>query len=93
MNAEQKAAFDEVRNALTSGVSTRIFLDGPGNAHDQGGRTFHSRFKAPLELTEDMMLNIKRGSNLAELIARTKVIVWDEALLEALDRTLKDIMV
>jgi ATP-dependent DNA helicase PIF1 len=61
------------------------------------GRTFHSRFKAPIEIIEDSSLNISYQSNLAELIRRAKLIVWDEATmnnrfpLEALDRFLRDI--
>ena len=61
------------------------------------GRTFHSRFKAPLDLDETSSLNIPLQSDLAELIRRAKLIVWDEApmnhrfLLEALDRSLRKI--
>lgn len=43
------------------------------------GRTFHSRFKAPLTVTETSTLSISKQSNLTELIRRTKLIVWDEA--------------
>jgi ATP-dependent DNA helicase PIF1 len=43
------------------------------------GRTFHSRFKASLEPTEGYMLRITAQSALAELLRRTKLIVWDEA--------------
>ena len=63
-----------------------------------GGRTFHSRFKAPLQLTATSTCNVPVQSPLADLIRRARVIVWDEApmahrhLLEALDRTLRDIM-
>jgi ATP-dependent DNA helicase PIF1 len=45
------------------------------------GRTFLSRFKAPIEITEDSSLNISHQSNLAELIRRAKLIVWDEATM------------
>ena len=61
------------------------------------GRTFHSRFKAPLNPSQDSVLAINSQSNLAELIRLSKIIVVDEApmlhryLLEALDRTLRDI--
>ena len=63
-----------------------------------GGRTFHSRFKAPLQLTATSTCNVPVQSPLADLIRRAQLIVWDEApmahrhLLEALDRTLRDIM-
>ncbi|XP_042009044.1 uncharacterized protein LOC121757585 [Salvia splendens] len=45
----------------------------------------------------DSMCNIKQGTDLAELIIRSKLIIWDEApmihkhCIEAVDRTLRDI--
>ena len=64
----------------------------------EGGRTFHSRMRAPLQLSDVSVLDISVQSRLAQLIQRTTLIVWDEApmahrfLLEALDRSLRDIM-
>ena len=63
----------------------------------QLGRTFHSRFKAPLNPQQDSYLSISVQSSLADLIRRAKVIVMDEApmlhryQLEALDRSLQDL--
>ena len=63
----------------------------------QLGRTFHSRFKAPLSITSESVCNIDAQSTLAQLIRMSRLIVWDEApmshrfQLEALDRTLRDI--
>ena len=62
------------------------------------GRTFHSRFKAPLSPTEDSMCCIDARSTLADLIRMAKLIVIDEAcmlhkhLFEALNRSLQDLM-
>ena len=62
------------------------------------GRTFHSRFKAPLTITSESVCNIDNQSTLAQLIRMSKIIVWDEApmshrfQMEALDRTLRDLM-
>ena len=62
------------------------------------GRTFHSRFKAPLRPDATSVLNITAQSDLAKLIRMTRLIVMDEAPmahryhLEALDRTLRDLM-
>ena len=62
------------------------------------GRTFHSRMKAPLTPTEDSTLAISGQSTLAKLIRMSKLLLIDEAtmldryMLEALDRSLKDIM-
>ena len=62
------------------------------------GRTFHSRMKAPLTPTEDSTLHISAQSALAQLISRSRLLLIDEATmlhrfhLEALDRTLRDLL-
>ncbi|XP_028782636.1 uncharacterized protein LOC114738734 [Neltuma alba] len=62
------------------------------------GRTAHSRFAIPIQITEYSLCSIKHNSALAKLIQCTKLIIWDEApmvqrhCIEAFDRTLKDIM-
>jgi hypothetical protein len=45
----------------------------------QGGRTTHSRFHIPLILAEHSTCDIKQGSDLAELIIKTSLILRDEA--------------
>ena len=63
-----------------------------------GGRTAHSRFKIPIDIDESSFCDIKRGSHLADLMKKTCLIIWDEALMtdrmcfEALDRSLRDIL-
>ncbi|XP_020977998.1 uncharacterized protein LOC107636092 [Arachis ipaensis] len=63
-----------------------------------GGRTAHSRFSIPLNLDEFSTCNIRQGSALAELLIKTKLIIWDEApmvnrfCIKALDRTMRDIL-
>ncbi|XP_073144594.1 uncharacterized protein [Henckelia pumila] len=72
----------------TSGVAASIL---------PGGRTAHSRFKIPIDLHEESYCSISKQSGLAELLRKTKLIVWDEApmakrtAIEAVDRTLQDI--
>lgn len=62
------------------------------------GCTAHSRFKIPIEINENSICTIKRGTMLAELIEKTSLIIWDEAPMthrrcfEALDRTLRDLL-
>nr|GEW09811.1 hypothetical protein [Tanacetum cinerariifolium]GEX57138.1 hypothetical protein [Tanacetum cinerariifolium] len=62
-----------------------------------GGRTAHSRFKIPINLTINSMCNIKKQSGLAKLLCQAKLIIWDEASMakrqavEAMDRTMQDI--
>ena len=62
------------------------------------GRTFHSRLKAPLTPHEESTLQISGQSSLAKLVQMAKLLLVDEApmldrfLLEALDRSLRDLM-
>ncbi|KAH7666177.1 DNA helicase protein [Dioscorea alata] len=63
-----------------------------------GGRTAHSRFKIPINIEECSTCKISKQTQLARLIEKTTLIVWDEALmvhrncLEALNKTLQDIL-
>lgn len=63
-----------------------------------GGRTAHSRFRIPIVIDEFSICSIGHNSDIAELIKQTKLIIWDEALMqhryafECLDRSLRDIM-
>jgi hypothetical protein len=64
----------------------------------EGGRTTHSRFHIPLTNTDESTCEIKQGSDLAALIKKTSLIIWDEAPMahrncfEALDKSLRDIL-
>src|SRR5271156_695035 len=64
----------------------------------EGGRTAHSRFKIPLQLTESSKCGIKRNSDLHKVLERTGIIIWDEVpmqhkfAVEALERTLRDVL-
>ncbi|XP_073041758.1 uncharacterized protein [Primulina eburnea] len=69
-------------NVTSSGIASLLLL---------GGRTAHSRFSIPFNPTEESTSNIKQGSPLAELIVKSKLIIWDEAsthkfCFEALDK-------
>ncbi|XP_021979942.1 uncharacterized protein LOC110876070 [Helianthus annuus] len=77
-----------VLNVASSGIAS-LLLD--------GGRTAHSRFHIPLNLTEDSVCNIKPENDVSKLLHETKLIIWDEAPMvhkhafEALDRTMNDV--
>jgi hypothetical protein len=64
----------------------------------KGGRTAHSCFKIPIPCHEDSICNIPKNSELAELMRRTDLVIWDEAPMqhkhnmEAVDTTLRDIL-
>lgn len=63
-----------------------------------GGSTAHSRFAIPININDNSTCNIKPGTDLAEFIKKTDLIIWDEAPMtqkycfEALDKSLRDIL-
>ncbi|XP_074346255.1 uncharacterized protein LOC141685029 [Apium graveolens] len=63
-----------------------------------GGRTAHSRFHIPIKLDQSSVAHIKHGSDIAELIKQTSLVIWDEAPMqhrhgfESVDRAFRDIM-
>ncbi|KAK9068544.1 hypothetical protein SSX86_012659 [Deinandra increscens subsp. villosa] len=62
------------------------------------GRTAHSRFQIPIDITDESVCNMTKGSPLAGLLREASLIIWDEAPMtdrrcfECLDRTLQDIL-
>ncbi|XP_061367498.1 uncharacterized protein LOC133310564 [Gastrolobium bilobum] len=78
-----------VLNVASSGIASLLL---------PGGRTTHSRFRIPIQINEDSTCNIRPKSTIAELLSKTKLIIWDEAPMvhrlcfEALDRTLRDVL-
>nr|GEV70818.1 DNA helicase [Tanacetum cinerariifolium] len=61
-------------------------------------RTAHSWFQLPLTLKDESTCHIKKNSQLADLLRRTNLIIWDEAPMndrrcfKALDHCLRDIL-
>ena len=64
-----------------------------------GGRTAHSTFKLPLDLTSDEIpiCNVGRNTAVARIMRKVRLIVWDECTMshkrafEAVNRMLQDI--
>ncbi|XP_062208827.1 ATP-dependent DNA helicase PIF1-like [Phragmites australis] len=73
----------------TSGVAASIL---------PGGRTAHSRFKISLGIQEGGVCNFTKQSETAKLLRMASLILWDEVsmtkrqAIEALDKSLRDIM-
>ncbi|XP_072062080.1 uncharacterized protein [Arachis hypogaea] len=94
---EQKYAFDKIVTAVGD-IVLNIVSSGIASLLLPNGRTEHSRFKIPLNITEDSVCNIKPGSPQAMLLLKAKLIIWDEAPMvsrycyETLDKCLCDIM-
>ncbi|POS86701.1 hypothetical protein EPUL_003475 [Erysiphe pulchra] len=61
------------------------------------GRTAHSLFKIPIACTEDSVCHIPAQSQLANLLRRTALIIWDEVTMQskynfsAVDKVLRDL--
>ncbi|GJY61564.1 DNA helicase [Tanacetum coccineum] len=60
------------------------------------GRTAHSRFRIPLDLTDTSVCSTRKNTQLADLLKETCLIVWDKSPMndhrcfEMLDQTLRD---
>ncbi|KNZ75205.1 hypothetical protein J132_03926 [Termitomyces sp. J132] len=48
----------------------------------EGGRTAHSRFIIPIPALDTSIANIKRGTQLSQLLLQTKVVIWDEVPMQ-----------
>ncbi|MFS7972712.1 putative DNA helicase [Helianthus anomalus] len=89
LSASLRSKGQIVLNVASSGIASLLL---------SGGRTAHSRFRIPLNLNEDSICSINPDSDIAYLLRKTTLIIWDEAPMvhihafEALDRTLKDIL-
>ncbi|XP_021992293.1 uncharacterized protein LOC110889094 [Helianthus annuus] len=89
LSASLRSKGEIVLNVASSGIASLLLT---------GGRTAHSRFLIPINLNEDSMCTIIPNSDVANLLKKTSLIIWDEAPMvhrhgfEALDRTLKDIL-
>ncbi|XP_048604578.1 ATP-dependent DNA helicase PIF1-like [Brassica napus] len=89
LSATIRSRGDIVLNVASSGIASLLL---------QGGRTAHSRFGIPLNPDEFSSCTISHGSDQANLVKESSLIIWDEAPMmskfcfEALDRSLSDIM-
>ncbi|XP_076939458.1 uncharacterized protein LOC143608197 [Bidens hawaiensis] len=89
LSASIRSKGEVVLNVASSGITSLLL---------EGGRTTHSRFLIPINLTEDSICLVKENTDVYELLKKTSLIIWDEAPMihkqafEALDRTLNDVM-
>lgn len=58
-----------------------------------GGTTAHSRFKIPLEIHEKSTCGVSKSSDLADLLRRTALIIWDEVPMQHKYNKQEDAMV
>ncbi|GJR68313.1 DNA helicase [Tanacetum coccineum] len=106
LNDEQGQIYDLIINADTNNRILRsegkivlaVASSGIASLLLPSSRTAHSRFKLPLELTEESLCRITMNTQFGKLLADTDLIIWDEAPMndrrcfEALDRSLRDIV-
>jgi len=68
-----------------------------GKYDSRVGRTAHTRFGIPIDLHAGSVCSVKKQSLHADLLRRTKLIFWDEAVMahkhviNCVDRTLRDL--
>ncbi|XP_076929112.1 uncharacterized protein LOC143593337 [Bidens hawaiensis] len=78
-----------VLTIASSGISSLLLT---------GGRTAHYRFHIPINLNEDSTCYMDPGTDEAQLLEKTRLIIWYEAPMahkrgfQALDRSLKDVL-
>ncbi|XP_016204698.1 uncharacterized protein LOC107645232 [Arachis ipaensis] len=97
---EWRYAFDKIVTAIRSrgDIVLNVASSSIASLLLPNRRTAHSRFKIPLNVTEDSVCNIKPGSPQAMLLLKAKLIIWDEAPMvsrycyEVPDKCLGDIM-
>ena len=84
-------------NTLLAQISLGLASSGIAALLLAGRRTVHSRLKVPIDINELSVCNISKQIALAQLIKRTKPLVWDVACMsnmqvaECVDRSLRDI--
>ncbi|XP_074099025.1 ATP-dependent DNA helicase pif1-like [Cotesia typhae] len=84
-------SFNNIAVAVASSGIAATLID--------GGKTAYSAFKLPLNLdySESPLCNISKQSDMARVLRKAKIIIWDECTMahkkgiEALNRTLQDI--
>ncbi|GKE13369.1 putative DNA helicase, partial [Tanacetum coccineum] len=70
MSAALRSKGEIVLNVASSGIAALSL---------EGGRIAHSQFTIPINVVEDSMYHIGADSDLADLICKAKLIIWDEA--------------
>ena len=81
------------------GIALAVASSGIASTLLAGGRTAHSAFKLPLNMShsENVTCNISKGTGKAKVLQQCSLIVWDECTmshkraLEALNTTLQDL--
>ncbi|XP_073152982.1 uncharacterized protein [Henckelia pumila] len=88
LSAALKSKGEIVLNVASNGIASLL----------PGGITAYSRFAIPFNPNEESTCNIKQGSPLAELIVKSKLIIWNEAPMmhkfcfKSLYRSMRDIL-
>ncbi|KAH1069204.1 hypothetical protein GYH30_006697 [Glycine max] len=95
MIKEQRTIYDIIMDRVANDKPSLFFVFGYRSIR----KTFiwRSLFAIPLNVDENSTCDIKQGSQLATLLSRTNIIIWDEAPMthkhcfEVVDRTFRDI--
>ncbi|XP_062119145.1 uncharacterized protein LOC133832880 [Humulus lupulus] len=94
-------AYEAMTHSFENNERNLFFINGHGVIATlllPNDRIAHSRFHIPLDVTTESTYEIRHGTQLAALLTKTSLIIWDEApmenkfFFEALDKTLRDIL-
>ncbi|XP_062104396.1 uncharacterized protein LOC133815593 [Humulus lupulus] len=98
LNPCQKSAYKAIVHSVENEQVLPVATSGIAALLLPNGRTAHSRFYIPLNVTAESTCEFRQGTLLAGLLMKTSLIIWDEAPMankfcfEALDKTLRDIL-
>lgn len=90
------ALLDTVRRE--NHIALAVAYSGTAATLLKDGRTAHSTFRIPLQVSAESVCNISPRSEVADLLRRVRLIVWDETSMiskdqtETMDRALLDLM-
>ncbi|XP_028059656.1 uncharacterized protein LOC114263349 [Camellia sinensis] len=97
LNNGQRNAYNTITSSIFQNKGTVFFLNGVLEQGKHLCHTTHSTFSIPLDVLENLLCGFTKQSLQAELFRETKLIIWDEVLMqhrlcvETVDRTLSDI--
>ena len=91
--------FNMILNKIRSEGEIALAIASSGIAATllENGRTAHSRFKIPININETSTCSIPKQSQLAELLRKTVILIWDEIsmthkyIIDCVDRSMQDI--
>nr|XP_027083582.1 uncharacterized protein LOC113705876 [Coffea arabica] len=77
LNKDQRNAYEQILNAIMSGIALATVTSGIAASILPGGCTAHSRFKIPLHDDDSKSCHVRKQTVIAQLIRDAQLIIWD----------------